>query len=65
MKFVVSFTVDGSGKRVGGLSEGKRIRVYEADRFHLLIKLLEQEGFFADDLEEITIQSASDFTGTK
>ena len=62
MKFVVSLTVDGTGRRVGGMAAGKYIRIYEADRFHLLIKLLQNEGVFADDIDEITIQSATDYT---
>ena len=62
MKFVVSLMVDGSGRSLGGLSAGKYVRIYEADRFHLLIDLLQQENVFADDLLEITIQPAKDYT---
>ena len=60
MEFVVTLIVDGSGRRVGGLSAGQYVRIYEADRFHELGKTLQDDGVFADDLLEIRIQQVSE-----
>lgn len=62
MKFVVTLLLDGSGKGLGGLPAGKYVRIYESDRVHLLIERLQQDNVFADDLLEVTIQPAQDYT---